>query len=128
MFDQMTSQGHPYARFQRALRTGNPILAMDAARDLNHVSLDDALGLCLVLREDADRYQLAAARWLARYHDEVDSVTLAEINELGELLARLPGGSSGAGARRAGSATQLTKHFEQRGLDRCARRVRELVV
>jgi hypothetical protein len=120
----MTSQVHGYARFQRVVRTGNPILAMDAARDLKHVGLDDALGLCLVLREDTDRYQLVAAKWLVRYHDEVDSVTLAKINELGELLARLPGGAADAADA---SGAELAKHFDQRGLDRCARQVRELV-
>jgi hypothetical protein len=59
----VTSQRHAYAQFQRALKTGNPILALDAARELQHVTLEDALGLCLVMRHDTRRYQRAAARW-----------------------------------------------------------------
>ena len=116
----MTSQGHAYAQFQRALRTGNPILAVDAARELNHVTLEDALGLCLVMRRDARRYQRAAARWLARYHAEVEAVTLTEIREVADLMAALP-------VHGAEPATELAEHFERRGLYRCAHSVREFV-
>ena len=62
----MTSQGHPYARFRRALATGNARIAEAAARDLEHVALADALTLCLLYRDDPERYERAAARWIAR--------------------------------------------------------------
>jgi hypothetical protein len=117
MFDPMTSQGHLYSQFQRALRTGNPTLALDAARELERLTLEDALGLCMLLRRDARRYERAAARWLSRYHAEVEGVTLAEI---ADLLAALP--VFGADAGRA-----LTERLERRGLHRCAGRVRDLV-
>ena len=42
----MTSQGHAYARFKRALSTRNPTLATAAAQELEEVALDDALGSC----------------------------------------------------------------------------------
>ena len=116
----VTSQGHAYAQFQRALKTGNLILALDAARALKHVTLEDALGLCLVMRRDTRRYQRAAARWLARYHAEVEAVTLTEIREVGDLMAALP-------VHGATPAKELAEHFEQRGLHRCAQRVREIV-
>jgi hypothetical protein len=116
----VTSQGHAYAQFQRALKTGNPILALDAARELKHVTLEDALSLCLVMRQDARRYQRAAARWLARYHAEVEAVTLTEIREVADLMAALP-------VHGAEPAAELGERFEQRGLYRCAQRVRELV-
>ena len=46
----MTSQGHPYARFRRALGTGSLLIAEAAARDLQTISLADALELCLLYR------------------------------------------------------------------------------
>ena len=55
----MTSQGHPYARFRRALATGNARIAEAAARDLEHVSLADSLTLCLLYRDDPERYERA---------------------------------------------------------------------
>jgi hypothetical protein len=115
----MTSQGHAYARVQRALKTGNPVIALDAARELAHMTLEDALSLCLVLRSDKRRYQRAAARWLARYHAEVEAVTLTEIREVADLMAALP-------VHGAGPAAELGGYFERRGLHRCARRMRDI--
>ena len=62
----VTSQGHPYARFRRALATGNPVVADAAARELTQLSLADALGLSPLYRGEPDRYERAAARWMAR--------------------------------------------------------------
>jgi hypothetical protein len=64
----MTSDGSAYVRFRRALEIGNELLVVAAARELPRVALDDALRICLVLREgDPDRYQRAAVRWLGRF-------------------------------------------------------------
>jgi hypothetical protein len=115
----LTSQGHAYAQFQRALKTGNVFLALEAARELQHVPLEDALALCLVMRADARRYPRAAARWLARYQAEADAVTLGDIRAAADLLAAVPVFGTQA-------AIALAEHFEQRGAHRCARRVREL--
>lgn len=120
MFAPVTSQGHAYAQFQRALKTGNSRLALDAAGELNHVTLEDALGLCLLLRHDQLRYQRAAARWLARYHADVEGVTLTDIREIADLLAAIP-------VHGAAAAGDLAERLEQRGLHRCASRVRDLV-
>jgi hypothetical protein len=117
----VTSQGHAYAQFQRALKAGNAFLALEAARELNRVTLEDALSLCLVMRQDGRRYQRAAARWLARYHAEVESVTLTEIREVADLMAALPVHGAEPGA-------ELAQHFEERGLHRCGQRVREHVL
>ena len=63
----MTSQGHRYAQFQRALKTGNAHLALAAAADLRHVDLADALSLVLLVRDDDPlRFERAAVRWLKR--------------------------------------------------------------
>jgi hypothetical protein len=121
MFASVGSQGHAYAQFQRALKTRNAFLAMEAARELRHVPLEDALGLCLLLRADTSRYQRAAARWLARYYAEVEGVTLTDIRELAELLGALPTHDREAGA-------DLAAQLEGRGLHRCANRVREITI
>jgi hypothetical protein len=75
----MTSQGHPYARFRHALATGNARIAEAAARDLQHVALADALALCLLYRDDPERYERAAARWIARLIAERPKIHLSEI-------------------------------------------------
>ena len=60
----ITSQGHPYARFKRALQSRNATLATAAAQELEEVALDDALRLVLLYRDARDwRYERAALRW-----------------------------------------------------------------
>ena len=64
---RVTSDGSAYARFRRALETGNELLVLTAARELPQVALDDALRICLVLR-DGDRRATTAppcAGWAA---------------------------------------------------------------
>ena len=75
----VTSQGHPYARFRRALATGNPRLAEDAARELQHIGLADALELCLLYKDDPERYERAAARWIGRLANERPRLRLSEV-------------------------------------------------
>ena len=63
----MTSQGSPYARFKRALLTKNLALIESAARELPHISIEDALRILVVMGAKRDpRYSRAAARWAAR--------------------------------------------------------------
>ncbi len=45
----LTSEGHPYARFRRALDCGNATEALSAAAELHRVGLTEALELCLIL-------------------------------------------------------------------------------
>jgi hypothetical protein len=86
----MTSQGRAYSQLQRALRTGNAFLALEAARHLRAVGLADALSICLLLREgDPVRYDRAATRWLARYAAMDRDLCLADAGELVELLQRV---------------------------------------
>ena len=71
--------GSPYAAFRRALDRRNLTLALAEARDLSVVNLADALELLLLIRDkQPDRYDRAAARWLARYCLEVPGVDLSE--------------------------------------------------
>jgi hypothetical protein len=75
----VTSQGHPHARFRRAVETGNPRIAEAAARELSQIGLRDALDLVLLHRDDPERYERAAARWIARLVSERPRVRLYEV-------------------------------------------------
>jgi hypothetical protein len=89
----VTSQGHPYSRFRRALLTKNVRLIDAAARDLQHVGLEDALRILVVLAERRDeRFERAAARFAARVTTE-RRLGLAEaryVLALAEALPRSP--------------------------------------
>jgi hypothetical protein len=87
----MTSDGNPYARFKRALSTGNEALVIAAALELPRIALDDALEICLVLRGgDPERYDRAAVRWLGRFALEARGVTIADLRAAADALAALP--------------------------------------
>jgi hypothetical protein len=76
----VTSQGSPYARFRRALATGNLTIIRAAAAELPRVDLGDALAVCMAIR-DAEplRFERAALRWLARFCAERPNATVAEV-------------------------------------------------
>lgn len=60
----MTSQGSPYSRFKRCLATGNGALVRAAAAELPQLSLEDALAVCLVLRDsEPEVFERAIVRW-----------------------------------------------------------------
>ena len=82
----MTSDGNPYARFRRALETGNEALVTAAALELPRIALDDALRICLVLRGgDPYRYERAAVRWLGRFALEAQT----DVDEFALVVAHL---------------------------------------
>ncbi|HLM25509.1 MAG TPA: hypothetical protein VK304_00915 [Thermoleophilaceae bacterium] len=87
----MTSQGTPYARFKRALASGNLVQVRATAAELPTVPLSDALEVCnLVRHESPDLYERAALRWLARLLLERPEVTLRELEQAARALQRLP--------------------------------------
>lgn len=87
----MTSDGNPYTRFRRALRTGSEALVLAAARELPQIALHDALQICLVLRGgDPDRYERAAVRWLGRFALEARGVTIDDLRVAAAALDALP--------------------------------------
>ncbi len=107
----MTSQGHAYARFRRALDGGHATAALSAAAELEHVGLADALEVVLVLRDSwPDRFGTAALRWHGRFCRETRDVTLDEAQAVLALLAAL------RGAKRAGAAYALAELFDRRAL------------
>lgn len=62
-----------------------------AAGELPTIRLDDALRVCLLIRDrDPDRYERAALRWLARFAVEAHDATLADVQAAAEALAQLP--------------------------------------
>jgi hypothetical protein len=75
----MTSQGRPLTRMRRAIQAGLVEMALDNARELRHIGLDDALALCLLLRGDR-RFDAASRRWVSRLASEA-GVTLSEVAE-----------------------------------------------
>ncbi len=86
----MTSQGHAYARFRRALLTRNVRLIDAAARELTEISLEDALRILVVLAEKGDgRFERAAARFAARATTE-RRLDLAESRYVLALAEALP--------------------------------------
>jgi hypothetical protein len=87
----VTSEGSPYARFRRALETGNELLVLTTARELPQIALDDALRICLVLRDgDPRRYERAAVRWLGRFALEARAATMRDLRAAAAALEALP--------------------------------------
>lgn len=87
----MTGDGSPYTRFKRALDTGNLNLVRLAAAELPHVAIDDALRVCLLLRDgDPDVYDRAAVRWAGRFALEGRNVRLDDIQAATAALDALP--------------------------------------
>ncbi|HEV3127765.1 MAG TPA: hypothetical protein VGY32_02210 [Solirubrobacteraceae bacterium] len=87
----MTSDGSAYARFRRALDTDNQAVVLAAARELPQIALDDALRICLVLRDgDPERYERAAVRWLGRFALEARHVTIDALRLAADALDALP--------------------------------------
>ena len=103
----VTSQGHRYARFQRALMTGNAHLALVAAAELHEVGLADALSLLLLIREDKPvLYDKAADHYLL----------LRDARELVDLL-------DGIGRHDQVAVVRLERWLRARGYDDEADRV-----
>ena len=87
----MTSQGSAYGRFRRALANGNLQLVRAAAGELPVIRLDDALRVCLLIRDrDPQRYERAALRWVARFAVEARDASLADVQAAAAALEQLP--------------------------------------
>jgi len=87
----MTSQGSAHGRFQRAIHRRQLFAAEMAARELDGLSLTDALDLTLLIREaDRRRYERAAVRWLERFIQE-RSPALADVALAATALSQLDG-------------------------------------
>ena len=105
----VTSQGSAYARFQRALKTGRASIAWNAATELEHIDLQDALALVLLVVDDPV-FARAAARWLGRLCLETEA-SLRQAQLLAVGLAGLPDHAA---------ATALAAGCSELGLARAA--------
>ena len=86
----VTSQGSSYARFRRALDSGNLTLATTAAAELPRIDLPDALAVLLLMAAQGDpRYDRAATRWLSRLALERPSIRLAHVDQGVDALRAL---------------------------------------
>jgi hypothetical protein len=64
----VTSEGHAYARFRRALERRALWAAEDAAREMHELALEDALQLVhLYAERESPKYEKGAMRWLEQY-------------------------------------------------------------
>ena len=80
----MGDSGSAHGQLQRYLERGLKMQALAAAADMHTIGVEDALVLCLLLRDDP-RYERAASRWHAKYVLE-KGLPLAESRQLLSLL------------------------------------------
>jgi hypothetical protein len=72
--------GTPQGRLRRALASGDPLLAITAAAEVERLVLDDAIALAVLLIRTGDRRgSRAAARAVGRYALELPRVDLDEL-------------------------------------------------
>lgn len=83
----VTSQGSAHGRLTRALARRDLFQAELAARELERLSLDDALQLTYLYAErGSPKYERAALRWLERYVAE-GAPNLRDVALVAALLA-----------------------------------------
>lgn len=84
----MSDSGSAYARFRRALLTQNLTLIRATAAELPVVRLDDALQVCVLLRDrEPERYEAAAVRWIGRFCVERVEVSIEDVREATSAFA-----------------------------------------
>jgi hypothetical protein len=87
----MTSSGSPYARFQRALATGNLDVIRAAAAELPRIGVAEAAAILLaILRTEPEQYERAAVRWLGRLALERNRIALEDLGRAAAALVALP--------------------------------------
>jgi hypothetical protein len=79
-----------YARFRRALESGNLANVRAAAAELPTINLDDALRICALYRADPSQYEAAVVRWLGRLCLERPGTTITDLRVALAAFDRLP--------------------------------------
>jgi hypothetical protein len=83
----MTSEGHPHAIFQRAVRSGNLTAVEALLIDMRWVPLEYARALVeLYAEKGSPKYERAALKYLGRYLAEADP-SLTDVAQLAGVLA-----------------------------------------
>ncbi|MDP9257395.1 MAG: hypothetical protein M3Q31_12675 [Actinomycetota bacterium] len=115
----VTAQGSPLTRLRRALVGGDLVAARTAASDLPHVNLDEAAALLvLIAREDPQKLDAAAVRFLGRACLERSFITLADAQLLVACLAQLERADEDSRASFAGALRRLRLERAARGIQR----------
>lgn len=66
------------------------VLIRAAAAELAHISLGDALCVCVAIRDaEPERFERAALRWVARYCVERPGVTLLDVRTAIDAFERM---------------------------------------
>src|SRR5438093_3834237 len=111
----MTSEGSAQGRFQRAIQRRNVFAAEMALREMDYVSLANALALTLLLAEQApQRFARAAVRWHARFVEDAKGITLEDSQLALAALAALPGRGGEAAAT---ALAQLARRYGVAGVE-----------
>ena len=112
----MTSSGSPYARFQRALVTGNVNVVRAAAAELPRIGIAEAAAMLLVIQQvEPQSYQRTARRWLAMLcQDRQSEIDLLGVAQAAAALDALP-------TRRPAACAALAAVCERAGLQDAAR-------
>jgi hypothetical protein len=72
------------------------------ARNLGQsVRLDDALRICLLVRDQPERFQRAAVRWLGRFALEGRAIAIIDLQEAADALDAMPAHPAAAMERLA---------------------------
>jgi len=101
----VTSQGSPAAIFRRALDRGNYLVAVTTAREVGHLSLEEALELLvLIAKHDPPLFRRAAVRWLERLIQERDGLEIGDVALAVGSLTALP-------TRQGGTARQALRQL-----------------
>ncbi|MDO8183976.1 hypothetical protein Q5424_08225 [Conexibacter sp. JD483] len=79
----------PYAVFRQALDAGDLGRVRTLARLMPSVGIEDALRICLLLR-DHDGYERAAVKWLGRFALEARSASVEDVVAAAAALNALP--------------------------------------
>ncbi|HEY4280404.1 MAG TPA: hypothetical protein VGM91_19435 [Conexibacter sp.] len=88
----MGNAGHghpPYVLFRQALDAGDLQRVRELASRMPRVNLQDALRICLLMREH-DGFERCAVRWLGRFALEAAPVSIEDVQLAAAALDALP--------------------------------------
>jgi hypothetical protein len=113
----LTSQGHPRTVFERAIERGNLTVAEATLRaEIPRPTLVDLLDLsALIATKEPHRYARVSARWLLRYMQAVEDVTIDDVAFVTGCLQAL-------GSRHHGHALTALRDMAETATSRGARR------
>lgn len=87
MFVPSSHGGVPYPLFRTALDGGDLQRVRALAARMGDVALDDALRICLLMRDrEPERYEQAVVRWLGRFALEARQATLDDLRAAADAL------------------------------------------